>query len=528
MFDILLTAPSERLHSLTIQLGESPEEKVVLALCLVLLRRPAQALRTLRTLEDHSLARHLAEQWQSGPFHPEALGDRCGGFRALTAETLAALARIFRVLTERRLCDQRRRDLAYKRAISNACQHAGAYDDWHYDRFREEARAVCGPQVAEWLCSSAPPGSFSSSRTPPEATPKLCESHTLQQTSSRDAVSSTLSFPTHLEMSVPPTASFRGDGFASKELGRHHLSRPGLEVKDAEDPPGGPGSRQRGPQSAGSSRGAAETSAGRGPNPHETNVRPKGEPPAVADVSLPERPAPRETPQSAEEEEEAFYAFVILHAPEDTDVAESMREKLEGVVGNDGATFSGDFAVPGRSTLQCVEDAVNNSAFTFLLLTRNFNTRMLDVKTNTALMNAISKEHKYNTVIPLLPRENCMPRHRIPLVLQTIVPLEENRNFEKKIQRSLAPAKIEKQRRKWDEEQRLQRQEKLQVSQRPLAQTLSIQHQVLIPELWTNPPNICIQNAKYIMIGNDSQMTVGVGEGGGKEGGVCTKEEQRI
>lgn len=538
VFDILLKAPSERLHSLTIQLGESPEEKIILALCLVLLRRPAQALRTLQTLEDHTLACHLAEQWQTGPFYPETLGDHCSGFRALTRETLAALARIFKVLTEQRLCDQQRRDLAYKRVISNTCQKAGTYDDWHYDRFKEEARVVCGPQVAEWLCSSTPSGSFSSSHTLLEgATLKLCESQTHHQTSSQEALSSTLSFPTHLEMSIPPTVSFRGDRFASKELGRHNLSHPSVlaKTKDALDPPVGSDSCEREPQSAERSQSAAKkasvtggTSADSSLNRHETNVQPKCEPPAVTDVSLPESPAPRETPQSTEEEEEVFYAFVILHAPEDTDVAESMKEKLEGVVGNDGATFSGDFAIPGKSTLKCVEDAINNSAFTFLLLTRNFNTRMLDVKTNTALMNAISKEHKYNTVIPLLPRENCMPRRCIPLVLQTIVPLEENRNFEKKIQRSLAPAKIEKQRRKWNEEQRLQKQEKLKVSQHALTENrgLSIEHKVLIPELWTNPPNICIQNAKYIMIGNDSQMTVGVGDGGVKEDAVCTKEEQ--
>lgn len=252
---------------------------------------------------------------------------------------------------------------------------------------------------------------------------------------------------------------------------------------------------------------------------------------------------------SPEEEDEAiFYAFVILHAPEDADVAESMRERLETVIGSHGATFSEDFATPGKSTLRCVEDAINNTAFTLLLLTRNFNTRMLELKTNSALINSINKKHKYNTVIPLLPRENCMPRQSIPIVLQTIVPLEENRSFERKIQKSLSPARIKKQKKIWSDEQTvkmaIERQERLKqlnqhqkqlikecASAQFLAQKLLLGPTVP-PEqdggdgraCW--PRNIHIENAKYIMIGNDSQMTVDLGGGANKDESIYREEEQ--
>ncbi|CAN9502898.1 unnamed protein product [Ophioblennius macclurei] len=551
VFDLLLKAPQERLHSLTIQLGVSPEEKIIHALCQVVLQRPERAFDILQTLEDHSLACHLAEQWQTATFELKSFGDHCSRFQALTGETLAALARIFRVLTQQQLCDQRQRNLAYKRAISSDCQKTSTYDELRYEQFREEAKDVCGPQVSEWICSSTDSGSFSSSHTPLDGasiTLKICESPA-QALSTLQTISSVPSFPTHLEMSIPSTIPFQEDRLASQASGNHKLSLPSLikDMREAENAPELSQSCEHEPQltcvSSVSSKERLmdETSAAisckSNPIPQKTNIQPKCAQPAVTDTLLPKMPTSRDTHEAPEEEEEdIFYAFVILHAQEDFDMAETMKEKVENVVGCDGATFSGDFAIPGKSTLKCVEDAINNSAFTFLLLTCNFNTRMLDMKTNTALMNAINNEHKYNTVVPLLPRENCMPRPRIPLVLQTIVPLDENRSFERKIQKFLSKAKIEKQRIKWTEEQMAKKQEKLSaVSQHAQTENLrlSIEQKLLVTDRWNLPPKICIQNAKYIMIGNDSQMTVGVGDsvsGVNADNGdtVCTKEEQHI
>ncbi|KAM6956287.1 TIR domain-containing adapter molecule 1 [Aplochiton taeniatus] len=157
----------------------------------------------------------------------------------------------------------------------------------------------------------------------------------------------------------------------------------------------------------------------------------------------------------AEEEEAMFFSFVILHAEEDMDMAERFRERLESVSIGKGATFSDEFAIPGKNTLMCVEDAIDNSAFTILLLTRNFNTRLLEVETNSALINSINNKHKYNSVIPLLPVTNGMPQDRMPKVLQTLVPLQENQSFDRKAKKTFNTVSIERQRKVWAMEQRV-------------------------------------------------------------------------
>lgn len=205
----------------------------------------------------------------------------------------------------------------------------------------------------------------------------------------------------------------------------------------------------------------------------------------------------------------------------------------------------------------CVEDAINNSAFTILMLTRNFNTRLLEVETSSVLMNAIENLHKYNTVIPFLPQENRMPRENMPKVLRIFIPLEEGNAFEKKAKRAMAPANIAKQRRLWLSEQavraqvrrqeRLRQEERFQMDlirgqetermQRYLLQQqrsnqpstpamphftapflgstpINVSNMSVTPPQheWSHPAgNIHIQNARYVMFGNDSKMTVGQG-----------------
>ncbi|XP_020347942.1 TIR domain-containing adapter molecule 1 [Oncorhynchus kisutch] len=289
--------------------------------------------------------------------------------------------------------------------------------------------------------------------------------------------------------------------------------------------------------------------------PPSNNNRPTSHPTTTEPVSA---SVPLKTPNQEEDEEEVFFSFVILHAAEDVDMAEKFKEELESIVGGEGATFSQDFAIPGRNTLMCVEDAINNSAFTILMLTRNFNTRLLEVETSSVLMNAIENLHKYNTVIPFLPQENRMPRENMPKVLRIFIPLEEGNAFERKAKRAMAPARIAKQRRLWLSEQavraQVRRQERLRLEERLqmdlirgqetermqrylLQQQLSNQpstpampHLTTDPFLgstprnvsnmsvtppqhgWSHPPgNIHIQNARYIMFGNDSKMTVGQG-----------------
>lgn len=278
------------------------------------------------------------------------------------------------------------------------------------------------------------------------------------------------------------------------------------------------------------------------------------------------------TLSSREQEEDGavFYAFVILHAPEDEAVAEELRERLEVVTSGTGATFSQDFHIPGRHTLSCMDDAINNSAFTILLLTRNFTSRMQEVLTNSALINAIEKRHKYNTVIPLLPKTNPLPPDSQPLALRTLVKLQEGRpSFAHSARKVMGPDRVERQKCVWRQEQeeaRLQRNSeriRRENQQRRDQIRQAQQYQQLYQESWelhhklhnmqsttsappppfyTNPPsmrappappptfpswpppmipymywpppaqpqpNISIRNASCVMIGNNSTMTIG-------------------
>ncbi|XP_028284193.1 TIR domain-containing adapter molecule 1 [Parambassis ranga] len=522
VFDVLVKAPSERLLSLTIQLGESPEENIIHALCLIVLQKETQALSKLQMLKDNTLARHLADNWQGSEGKLEDFAVQCSHFQASTLESLAALARIFKVLSEQKLCDPLLRNMAYKRAVKT-----GSTDDLDCSHFREEAKAVCGPQFAEWMCSY---GSYS------ELHRSLNEGTALRATESQvhtvitslpsplQANMSVPSYPSHLEISFPPTASYQGDKKASDNS---KLNTPAVPFRPEESLLCEPQ-----PKSTGSPllEPMKDSHMTHNQTPSLTNppsTKPKPSLPSTANISLPTKPVPKESHKSAEEEEEEiFYAFVILHAPEDEEVAEHIKEKLESATSSVGATFSENFAIPGKSTISCVEDAINNSAFTFLLLTRNFNTRMLEMKTNVALINSIHKTHKFNTVIPLLPRENCMPKQSIPIVLQTIVPLHENKSFERKIQKSLSPAKIEIQRKIWTEEtERLKRLKLQQDRASLLMEEKLVLGSSAPPEQdggddrlrWQPPTNIHIEHAKYIMIGNDSQMTVDLGGSADRE-----------
>lgn len=533
VFDILEKTTPERLLSLTIQLGESPEDTIIHALCLVILQREAQALRKLQMLEDNPLANHLAEKWRSGGGKFDDFGAHCGLFVAKTGESLSSLARVFKILSEQRLCDPHRRNLAYKRALSSDCSKTSYLE---YDHFREEAIAECGPQLAELMCSSSnlkSESSLDSYRNINEGNATLnigvskdesanvyCLSSPLQESPSE------LSYPSHLEISLPPTVSFEEDKAAAESSGNPTLN-PSIhlsEGKKTENIPAHIQPTEPQDKSAGTSLSGAENDIKMDKASTNTNTETKSSLPSATHIILPNSAVLKDTPESkeAEEEEEIFYAFVILHAQEDSDMAESMKEKVEAVIGTTGATFAEDFAIPGKSTLKCVEDAVNNSAFTLLLLTRNFNSQMVEMKTNMALINSINNEHKFNTVIPLLPLENCMPKQKIPIALQTLVPLDERKNFERRLQKFFTRAKIEQQRKLWTKEQRIRRQNRLRLQEMERLRLCSEQRLNIgtsvppeqdsgDPRPWWPPqPNIHIENANYIMIGNDSTMTVGV------------------
>ncbi|XP_018532364.1 TIR domain-containing adapter molecule 1 [Lates calcarifer] len=546
VFEILVKEPKERLQSLTILLGESPEDNIIHALCLIILQREVQALNKLQTLKDNYLANHVAERWQMSGGKLEDFRVRCGQSQEFTGESLAALARIFKVLTERRLCEPHLRNLAYQRALSTDSQKTSNCEDLEYDQLREEAKVVCGPQVEEWFSSPVDlkSGSYhdlNSSMEDIRLTFRITDESERGNNlpSPLQASSSMPSYPTHLEISIPPTVSYQGDKVTpeTSDKSKSGQSQRSEEPQPKSNEPALPEAKK---DSKTECRTLEET-------PNQTTkpfTEPKFALPTAtmaSKVSVPKEM--HESKGAEEEEEEIFYAFVILHAPEDGDMAERIKERLESVTCCDGATFADDFAIPGKSTLKSVEDAINNSAFTLLLLTCNFNTRMEEVEADSALINSINKKYKHNTVVPLLPRENCMPKQNIPMILRTINPLEENKHFDKKAKQVLSPANIKRQKRFWTEGQRVKRQietqdelkqlnqnQKLLIQETKLVQSLVRETQSLLlaqkcllgPSVppgqdggeggagWQQQqqPNINIAHAKYIMIGSGSQMTV--------------------
>lgn len=544
VFDILFKTPPERLLSVTLQLSESPEGNVIHVLCLVVLQKERQALSKLHTLGDSCLAKHLAETWMTSRGELEEFGIRFGEFQSLTLESLVLLARVFKVLSEQRLCDPGLRDAAYQRALSTN-DHAS--DDLRYEQLKEEAAAVCGPQVAEWVSSDVRGLEslclLDSNQDEGSAPPEERSQSDRSLPSPRHTNSSMSSFPTHLEISIAPTNVLTEDRRTPEmpstvNTSDLHVSE--VDVKNASGPsptseePGFGSIEDASTRLVSSSFSASTPTTGPSLSAPSTYVPTKA--PAASDL---------EEGYSTEEEEEAtFYAFVIMHAPEDADVADGLREKIEKLIGCKGATFSEDFYIPGKSTMRCVEDSINNTAFTILLLTRNFTTRMLEMKTDSALINSLEKKHKWNTVIPLLPQHNRMPKKDMPLVLQTIVPLEENKNFERKIKKSLSPVNIKRQEKIWMNKQKELLQQSKLMKEREKAQ--SQEKEKLGPQygqkLVINPnglgehgedvsallsrSNIHIQNANYIMIGNDSQMTVGLGRGVDNDHSVHREEDQ--
>ncbi|KAM9845493.1 TIR domain-containing adapter molecule 1 [Aulostomus maculatus] len=525
VYDILVKAPPEQVQSLTYQLGESPEDNIIHAFCLIILQKEDKALNKLQMLGDNYLASHLAKIWEmSGG----KLGDfrvRCGDSCDFTIESLAGLARIFKVLSEHRLCDPPLRNLAYKRALSVDGKTTGTCEGLVYNQLREEAKDVCGHQFAEWLFSSKDlkSGSYSDSGSSQGDTMlkvALSQDPSVRsQPSPLQVIYSESSYPTHLEMSIPPTATYAGDKITSE----NPQQSPEGDVKEALEQ-----------LLQIKAKTDTKMDAAEGRMDHSI----KKEPPQQTTKPICNTATPRVTVStgmhSAEEEDEAtFYSFVILHAPEDAEVAESIKERVEAVIDSEGATYAEDFAIPGRSTLRCVEDAINNSAYTLLLLTQNFNSRLLEMKTDSALINSINHHHKYNTVIPLLPKENRMPE--LPLVLRAIIPLDENKNFERKTKKALSPAKIKQIRKIWTEEQRKLKWFHLKQKRQMHNKTAQLRETLLFPgtmdfnsvqAVWQPQPNIHIENAKYIMIGNDSQMTVDYGGGTEEDDSIGREDEQ--
>ncbi|XP_043837127.1 TIR domain-containing adapter molecule 1 [Dromiciops gliroides] len=189
-----------------------------------------------------------------------------------------------------------------------------------------------------------------------------------------------------------------------------------------------------------------------------------------------------------------FFNFVILHAQEDEDIAFRVRDVLESLGVPDGTTFCEEFRVPGRFELRCLQDAIDNSAFTVLLLTRHFDCRKSYHQVHTALMNSITRTDKENSVIPFLPLESTMKPAEVSQLLTGLVSLDESSPvFSRKVSSTFKPRRLQALREAWEKQQEIRAiQEQTQkmaadresVSQKQYALSdLSYQHRLLQQQL---------------------------------------------
>lgn len=178
-----------------------------------------------------------------------------------------------------------------------------------------------------------------------------------------------------------------------------------------------------------------------------------------------------------------FFTFVILHANEDVIVADRVKNLLENMGVPNGAMFCEEFFIAGRSRITCFQDALENSAFIILLLTKNFLCSLCMFQTDTALMESILNPSKRDSVIPFVPKENPLERSQIPSVLGTLTPLDENSPmFSRTVHNTFKPSRIEERKATWDRMQR----KKLRLYQEQTLQKLAALNLGSLPQV---PPS---------------------------------------
>ncbi|KFR04834.1 TIR domain-containing adapter molecule 1, partial [Nipponia nippon] len=192
-------------------------------------------------------------------------------------------------------------------------------------------------------------------------------------------------------------------------------------------------------------------------------------PPPLHGSPSPAWPPPLQTVESvptSEPDSGKFFTFVVLHASEDEIIAHRVKDLLEKMGVPNGATLCEDFSIAGRSHLTCFQDAMENSAFIILLLTKNFLCNLCMFQTNTALMESILKPSKRDSVIPFVPKENPLERSQLPSTLGGLMPLDENSpGFSRIVQNTFTTSRINQRKAMWELMQRRKLQERYQTLQ---------------------------------------------------------------
>ncbi|NWJ03863.1 TCAM1 protein, partial [Crypturellus undulatus] len=530
VFNILSQIPEDKLLNLKHKLKRlvsKPCSKVLQAMVLHTLRQEAEARICLDALRDERAALHVlrtrldpagARRDGEDPAPPE-----------LDAEAMVLLARIYALLAEENLCGREAAARAYRRVL-DACGAGGDPRQESLRSILEEAREKCGAALGfpgsgsrfQTLRSELgiAGGAGAAARSSPVPIGSAAE---LPGPRSLRSSGSPASFVSRFEISESPTVALRSpsprDGPsplpAQGAAASRHPSRPGagipspagsatnrpVESSDVSSvgPPEPPAPEApKGEDSPGSAPDAgaaaqpapihppAQDAAARTPlhapsapsasslSPHPSSFSsapPKFPYPHSADFPAacpaPAQAAGADGASEADGGERRFFTFVVLHASSDVATALRVQSLLEGMGVPEGATFSGDFLTGGRGQLSCFQDAMENSAFTILLLTKNFLCQPCMFQTNSALMQSIETPSKYNSVIPFVPRENPLEDSEIPLFLRGLVSLNENSPlFPTRVRNTFTRSKVSEQRALWKRRQQLQEQRrKLQLYQ---------------------------------------------------------------
>ncbi|NXQ17903.1 TCAM1 protein, partial [Peucedramus taeniatus] len=184
-------------------------------------------------------------------------------------------------------------------------------------------------------------------------------------------------------------------------------------------------------------------------------------PPPLRSTPSPARPPALPAMDPSEPDGAKFCTFVVLHASEDEIVAHQVKNLLESMGVSNGATLSEDFFIAGRSHMICFQEAMENSAFMILLLTKNFPCNLCLYQTDTALMQSILDPSKQDSVIPFLPKANALECSRIPRMLSALVTLNESSPlFSKNVHKTFSPERIREKKALWEQMQRRKLQER--------------------------------------------------------------------
>lgn len=210
-----------------------------------------------------------------------------------------------------------------------------------------------------------------------------------------------------------------------------------------------------------------------------------------------------------------FFNFVIFHAPKDQEMASRVCKDLEILGVERGTTFCEGFEIPGLSPLKCLENAVENSAYIILLLTKDFlETTWMDFQSTTAMMNSIQNAGKLGSVIPFYPKLNKLDG-KIPVWIQNILPLDENSPlFKTKVCRTFQEDIIRNQYTLWKRRMlrnstNLQQQNiSIQWSMGDTTDALPLQTQPPHSVFHGQAPVIQISHATNVQIGNQNSMNV--------------------